>query len=306
MPNLSPSSKQRRGFTLIELLVVIAIIAILAAILFPVFAKAREKARQISCASNEKQLGLAFMQYSQDNDENMPAGAQGGGNDNLVWGGGWVMQIQPYAKSTGIYKCPDDATTATGNNAFGPNVVVSYALNKNLTLDGAMPGGSSNLAAQTSSANTVLLCEVKNGNQFIGFGNTNGDTWSQSPVTITDQNIDFCDLAFGIPQNYLVHGGTNTSCQQDGWNCQGHTANSVTGLHTDAANWLFCDGHVKWVRAANIAGGRNADAPDCNTYSATSASGDTACVDNNRAAGTAVSRDTAHNNMPIYGTFSIK
>jgi prepilin-type N-terminal cleavage/methylation domain-containing protein len=60
------------GFTLIELLVVIAIIAILAAILFPVFAKAREKARQISCASNEKQLGLAFLQYEQDNDEMEP------------------------------------------------------------------------------------------------------------------------------------------------------------------------------------------------------------------------------------------
>ena len=64
---------QRRGFTLIELLVVIAIIAILAAILFPVFAKAREKARQITCTSNEKQLGLAFLQYVQDYDETYPS-----------------------------------------------------------------------------------------------------------------------------------------------------------------------------------------------------------------------------------------
>jgi prepilin-type N-terminal cleavage/methylation domain-containing protein len=63
---------KRNGFTLIELLVVIAIIAILAAILFPVFAKVREKARQASCASNEKQLGLAFVQYIQDYDESMP------------------------------------------------------------------------------------------------------------------------------------------------------------------------------------------------------------------------------------------
>ncbi|HEV2472758.1 MAG TPA: prepilin-type N-terminal cleavage/methylation domain-containing protein, partial [Chthonomonadales bacterium] len=68
--------KLRRGFTLIELLVVIAIIAILAAILFPVFAQAREKARAISCLSNEKELGLSVLMYVQDYDENFPSGLQ--------------------------------------------------------------------------------------------------------------------------------------------------------------------------------------------------------------------------------------
>src|SRR5579859_6093805 len=104
-----PSNMNRKNaFTLIELLVVIAIIAILAAILFPVFAQAREKARAISCLSNMKQLGLAFLQYQQDYDESMPVpyyfifnpptmGAQGG------WGGG----IYPYVKSSGVYACPD-------------------------------------------------------------------------------------------------------------------------------------------------------------------------------------------------------
>ena len=87
----------------------IAIIAILAAILFPVFAKAREKARQTSCASNEKQLGLAFIQYIQDNDETMPAG-RSPASRRLARAQGGPAQIYPYVKSTGVYKCPDDPT----------------------------------------------------------------------------------------------------------------------------------------------------------------------------------------------------
>src|ERR1700712_3723500 len=95
----------RTGFTLIELLVVIAIIAILAAILFPVFAQAREKARQISCLSNEKQLGIALMQYTQDYDEFYPCG-------NYVTGGhygqGWAGVLYTYVKSANVFACPDD------------------------------------------------------------------------------------------------------------------------------------------------------------------------------------------------------
>ena len=86
----------RRGFTLIELLVVIAIIAILAAILFPVFAKAREKARQSSCLSNVKQLGLAMMQYAQDYDERLPMYADGGYRYN------WDVAIEPYLKNSQV------------------------------------------------------------------------------------------------------------------------------------------------------------------------------------------------------------
>ncbi len=90
------SKERRRGFTLIELLVVIAIIAILAAILFPVFAKARDKARAAACLSNLKQLGLGCMMYTQDYDETLPAWAL------------WPTQIEPYVKNRQIYWCPSD------------------------------------------------------------------------------------------------------------------------------------------------------------------------------------------------------
>lgn len=105
---------QKKGFTLIELLVVIAIIAILAAILFPVFAKAREKARQSSCASNEKQIGLAVIQYKQDYDETMPLSyTAGDGNGTRLTCGTpmffYIDEIMPYAKNEKIFLCPSHA-----------------------------------------------------------------------------------------------------------------------------------------------------------------------------------------------------
>lgn len=110
-----------RGFTLIELLVVIAIIAILAAILFPVFAKAREKARQSSCASNLKQLGLAVQQYAQDYDETTPQTAINMGAGNAVYPNGttgqnylWYHPLQPYMKNVQVLNCPSYATPYTG------------------------------------------------------------------------------------------------------------------------------------------------------------------------------------------------
>jgi len=111
-----------RGFTLIELLVVIAIIAILAAILFPVFAKVREKARQTSCASNLKQLALGVTQYVQDYDERFPTGWMNQ-STHVVDGKiqYWPYAIFPYVKSAGVYKCPDDSRNHASSYLYNSN-----------------------------------------------------------------------------------------------------------------------------------------------------------------------------------------
>ncbi|MCE5238596.1 DUF1559 domain-containing protein [bacterium] len=119
----------RRGFTLIELLVVIAIIAILAAILFPVFAKAREKARQSSCLSNTKQIGLAVMQYAQDYDEMLPATYHGTGVADYM---SWAMKIAPYCKNNQVFNCPSstirwDGTWMGESISYGYNVFFETA-----------------------------------------------------------------------------------------------------------------------------------------------------------------------------------
>ena len=114
LKNASPSAARKRGFTLIELLVVIAIIAILAAILFPVFARARENARRASCQSNLKQIGLADLQYSQDYDEKLtPNFSTGGpGGSAVLWHG----LLQPYAKSKQLFVCPSAGGTVPEPN----------------------------------------------------------------------------------------------------------------------------------------------------------------------------------------------
>ncbi len=243
-PARGSAPRARRGFTLIELLVVIAIIAILAAILFPVFAKAREKARAISCESNERQIGLAMLQYVQDNDEATPPGNGAG-----TGGAGWAGEVMPYAKSAGLFKCPDDATA--GSAAATPTTYpVSYGLNEWLTA--GQPGGR--LSGQSAPASTVMLFEVVG--DAAALSATNTDTTSavgNGGDGAGDGYIDRNPLNSGAPCTAVFYatGYLGSPVRTTSESC----TKTPTGLHTDGANYALADGHVKFLRGAAVSPG---------------------------------------------------
>lgn len=151
----------RRGFTLIELLVVIAIIAILAAILFPVFARAREKARQTSCLSNMKQIALAQLMYVQDYDERTVrwSGYWDAGEYNPPQFSYWYAYIIPYTKNQQIFLCPSANDKALDpGNAPANTYLCTYAVSNGYPQQA--------LAAFHTPAATVMMCETQSNNYY--------------------------------------------------------------------------------------------------------------------------------------------
>jgi len=256
---MKPSQRNHvSGFTLIELLVVIAIIAILAAILFPVFAKVREKARQTSCLSNEKQLGLGFAQYVQDNEETYPGGTIANvlsGNDHF--GIGWAGQIYPYVKSTGVYACPDDRAQSQPN-ANPPMYEVSYAMNTHIInsyLSSAFnnpQGPMGKLSGLNAPAQTVLLCEVTN--NLANITSIDEGLSHNPPATHFSVVSSASGGCLGVtPGAYDSQARVSTGPVD--LNTGG--LDGTTGRHTDAANYLLADGHAKWIQGARVSSGGN-------------------------------------------------
>ncbi|MEO7718410.1 MAG: DUF1559 domain-containing protein [Capsulimonas sp.] len=213
-------SSARTGFTLIELLVVIAIIAILAAILFPVFAKAREKARQISCTSNEKQIGLGIMQYVQDNDEIMPSGRMSPGNaDNT--GGSWQVTLQPYIKSYQVFVCPSNSRSTA------------------VMLDGQDPP----VAGNPNKTHVSYAAPIVTGVNNAAFGSRGVAGPSIADFDNVSQMVMVCEANTENTDFRL------TSPTWTGANATGSGGNpALYAGHTGQMNLLFCDGHVKSMR----------------------------------------------------------
>ncbi len=210
----------RHGFTLIELLVVIAIIALLAAILFPVFGRVREGARKSSCQSNLKQIGIADLQYQQDYDE-MSIPGRLGGPGTLAFS--WTTLVMPYLKNSQILVCPSDVPTTTGPITCG----YTYNFYAGINTAGTDPRRLSSV---------ILPAQVP---MFADAGGTS-DAITGNPAT--DQAMIFIipggsgtqELARKITSSRIY--GVNTL-----------EATVAADRHLDGANYVFIDGHVKWM-----------------------------------------------------------
>jgi len=251
--------KVRAGFTLIELLVVIAIIAILAAILFPVFAQARESARKASCQSNLKQIGLSFRMYAQDYDENYPywnwgQSGLGGGNFQSLW----YVATFPYVKNVQVYRCPSDVNSwgqATTDGYWwnvpkaqrlldapqfedpnksadgaGENMFFSYGLNESFQSRGLnQPTKDSSIA---KPAETALVSDAQS---------PLSDFWDSDP-----NSTNILNLATRV--THANRRGGEPPHGEKVWN----PAWDVYTRHGGGVNMSFADGHVKWLKADKV------------------------------------------------------
>lgn len=218
---------QSGAFSLIELLVVIAIIALLAAMLFPVFSQARAKARQTTCTSNLRQLSLALLAYTEDSDECLPFFAY---NDRNHLGDDWQVSMHSYVKNADIWQCPDASDYATSG---------VYCRSFGLPYMREPSGYSYN---ETAAASTTS-------GQIDPDGPTNGKPFSPAYLSQCGhpaQTLMFMDKGYGALFTPWTQWEARTqhACQAED--------RSVPGPHQQGKNVAFADGHVKWMKGQAI------------------------------------------------------
>jgi len=250
----------RPGFTLIELLVVIAIIAILAAILFPVFARAREKARQISCLGNMKQMGTGYMMYTQDYDESYIFSERWGSPGN-----GWAGRLYPYVKNKAVYKCPDDNLTWRDFGTAGScpwcrrGDYISYAENGNISaytpwwnwgsaINGVYDSSKTKLATLAnigSPAQVVLFYES-------AFSLNPGGGPAPEPLLKAHSRFFFGNFADDIANPNETDSSAGNGMNDD-WQspvtADQHNDYTLQGTKlVGGANFVLADGHAKYFK----------------------------------------------------------
>ena len=269
MPCFQFSRSRSSGFTLVELLVVIAIIAILAAILFPVFARARENARRSSCQSNLKQIGLGIIQYAQDYDEIMvPAWLEGTCDAGQGWQGTndgtvknctsgnfkWMDLLQPYVKSEEIFNCPSAPKIIPPYKYANKKNYGSYAanlgnytnndkVNPPFSYDNKTAGSSQpiNLAMMQVPATTVMVTETRSVS-YSGFANCVMAWWG-STGSDKDQ-FAYNDIGEDTQSSDTLSIRT--------WGFKKNPGGFIGERHLETINVLWADGHVKAVKLASI------------------------------------------------------
>jgi prepilin-type N-terminal cleavage/methylation domain-containing protein/prepilin-type processing-associated H-X9-DG protein len=226
------------GFTLIELLVVIAIIAILAAILFPVFAQAREKARQISCLSNTKQVGLSLMMYAQDYDERLVL------NNDQTWRPDgslytWIELMSPYIKNKQVWTCPSASANNGLYTSYG-NTSSAYVLNNLYWYDGSLgqlfeqSSGPSSLAAIDEPARTVFTSDGGGVPDHTVDGTAHHGTWWDPEQLVWDGGVYVEPTAKPYPMIHCVYQG------------------GIVGRHNEGASVAWLDGHSKFMKISGL------------------------------------------------------
>ncbi len=244
--SISPHTSSRRGFTLIELLVVVAIIAILAAILFPVFGTARERARQTACLSNLKQIGLGLMQYSQDYDERFPAWKSGysvspaepESVDKL-----WKSRVHPYIKGgnatsqtvggvlyaeDGVWRCPSIDRWKENVGGIRP-ATASYGMSMAMAYKRYPTDKSGTPAApNTRYYRGLALADLRAPSETIFAGDGGFDGRLDTPLNFRWRFYNTTFATTGAP--YVQHWERRVA-------------------HNGGSNYLFADGHAKWLKA---------------------------------------------------------